>query len=411
MTEKNKYILMIMALTAALGFGACFRALQAARVVGLALSYFLVKEMAPATRKNKDVIWIGAFCAALMAYGCLTLLWSPDKMAGAKEICLYAVHFIILMEMIVFGMKVIEAGESSMNAIGKGWMIAIGGTAVIGIIEVTTGWHIPFENANLDNLEIHLEDDSLVHRRIVRGTFENMSQYDVLMVMAIPFIIWIMLWGKRLWLKVTAGALLVACYAFMRFNATRGGLIVSMVMALAIVTIYWMKYGWKGALATIGAIAIIGTTSWVYEKKIDTDTGRVVAMRTDTKRIVDGSTRTVIAEEMVNEEKKETKRWVTGQGVGSMQEVSPHNLFLEFLYCFGGVWFALLMAGVIKYALNIFKVKEKEKMVLMIATAVTLPVCYIMDSTYLLSPMFYVSLGALYLMIYENTRSEQPVAE
>lgn len=411
MTEKNRYILMIVVLTAALGFGACFRALQAARIVGLALSYFLVKEMVQTAKKNKDLIWIGAFCTALLGYGCVTLIWSPDRTAGVKEICLYAVHFLILMEIIVFGMKTNEQGASSMNAIGTGWLIAIIGTAIIGIAEVTTGWHIPFENANINNLAIHLEDDSLVQRRIARATFENMSEYDVLMVLAMPFIIWEMLWSKRKWIKITAGALIVICYAFMRFNATRGGLIVTIVMAMAIVTIYGIRYGWKGALTTIGIIAIIGTTSWIYENKIDIDTGRVVAMRTDTKRIVDGTTREIIAKEMVNGEKKSPMKWVIGQGVGSMQTISPHNLFLEFLYCFGGVWFALLMFGVIKYAMNIFKVKEKEKMVLMIATVVALPVCYIMDSRYLLSPMFYVSLGSLYLMIYESTHSEQPVAE
>ena len=79
--------------------------------------------------------------------------------------------------------------------------------------------------------------------------------------------------------------------------------------------------------------------------------------------------------------------------------LATHNLFFEILLVFGIIWFFLFVRFIFRLLKRTNKINEDQRRIPLQLALWTMPIYCIIDSTYLLDPLIYVSLATIFIFV------------
>ena len=222
--NHNKYDIYILLLIVSTIFGNIGGALTAPRLLGILL---VPKLFGIVNRENlKYLSSLRSWCVAFYVFVLVSLLWTPDRVEGFKELVYYLVHFLIFFEVIVFSRKAL----SPLQFITIGFALCVLLTSVVGFWELTTDNHLAY--SKMDEAKVSNLGGEIVLRNFAAVTFYNLNGYVTYLCFCLPFLLYGFSLEKKLlkWLSFIA---LVIAIVLILCNASRGGMF-SIVICLAV---------------------------------------------------------------------------------------------------------------------------------------------------------------------------------
>lgn len=393
----NKYDIYILLLIVSTIFGTIGGALTAPRLLGILL---IPKLFNIANREKLPYITtLRSWTVAFFIFASASLLWTPDKAEGLKELLYYSIHFLIFFEIIVFSRMAI----SPLRNISFGVILCIFLTSVVGFWELTTDNHLSYSAQ--DEAIASTMNGEVVVRYFAAVTFYNLNGYVTYLCLFFPFLLYGMTLDEKLIKILSVIAMLIAIVLIL-CNASRGGLL-SIFICLFLFFLIATKS--KSILFSI-FLLISGLSLLLY--KFGDSILLIISMRTSEGGLFSDDSRFVIWANALNVFFDYVG---IGCGIGGMREAMAkfanggititHNIFLEIL-CQYGLVFCLAF---VKFLLNLLKngkkSLDKKRSLLVKISVLSFPMTCIINSGYLLDPQLFIVLASIYVFAnYERIR-------
>ncbi|MGH8397660.1 MAG: O-antigen ligase family protein [Gammaproteobacteria bacterium] len=134
---------------------------------------------------NRRVRWhqdpLGWFSALFLlfwiSYGIASMSWTPDPIAGLKDIEALIFGFLLITTLLTMNIS----PDTKVTCLSRGWIVAYGVCAVLAIWEWTTGQHL--------TSSFSLAHPSYELVSIVYGTLGNPNNFAATIVLAWPFVL------------------------------------------------------------------------------------------------------------------------------------------------------------------------------------------------------------------------------
>lgn len=175
-------------------------------------------------------IWLGLLLFfSWIVYGSISLLWSPDPMKGLNAGIIAMTIGFISLPLFTFLSK---NASDPLITIRKGWLICFLLTAILGIIELTTGihWRSAEEARILGGAGIAVPHAS--------ATFGNVNDYGTIIAFIAPYLLWGILEAKNGWSKMIYLLAFLLGLLFVVVNGSRLGLLVFVLQSLCFVFLF-----------------------------------------------------------------------------------------------------------------------------------------------------------------------------
>lgn len=222
--NHNKYDIYILLLIVSTIFGMIGGALAAPRLLGILL---IPKLFGIVNRENlKYLSSLRSWCVAFYVFALISMLWTPDKVEGFKELVYYLVHFLIFFEVIVFSRKAL----SPLQSITIGFALCVLLTSVVGFWELSTDNHLAY--SKFDEAKVSNMGGEIVLRNFAAVTFYNFNGYVTYLCFCLPFLLYGFSLEEKL-LKWMSFIALVIAIILILCNASRGGMS-TIVICLAV---------------------------------------------------------------------------------------------------------------------------------------------------------------------------------
>lgn len=393
----NKYDIYILLLIVSTIFGTIGGSLTAPRLLGLLL---VPKLFGIVNRENpKYLSSLKSWCIAFYVFALVSMLWTPDKVEGLKELVYYLVHFLIFFEVIVFSRKAL----SPLQFITIGFALCVLLTSVVGFWELTTDNHLAyskFDEASASNM-----GGEIVLRKFASVTFGNFNGYVTYLCLCLPFLLYgFSLEEKSLkWISFIA---LVIAIVLILCNASRGGMF-SIVICLG--AFFLMSPKNKSLIYSF--IVLIGGLLYILFKYGD------AILYILTLKLSEGGATTDDSrfEIWSNALKVLVEYSGIGCGIGGMNAAMAqfakggitvtHNIFLEVLCQYGVVFCIVFVSFLFRQFKTGLKLLDKKRCVLVTVALVSLPMTGIINSRYLLGSDLFIVLASIYVFAnYERIR-------
>lgn len=389
----NKYDRCLVLLSGALCFGLIGGALQVVRVLAILFVPYLVtiirREGLGYARSIRKVLVL------LYLFMLLSFIWSPDKQEALKELAYYIIHFFLFLECLVIA----RFARVPLKSISVGWLWAVVLCLIIALWEIATGNHLSVaaEQGGLYNT-----GTEVLNHMTASVTFGNYNSFVTFLCYSFPWLFYISQEkGCSIKIKAISMAAIILAALVVVINASRGGVIAIVIMFAT----YFLMSKKSSLKFLIISTIFLGITYFLYQYG-DILMAVFLARASDGGLLSDEEGRGAI---WAYSMRAFFDTWGIGSGIGGLNEALKkyanggitvtHNLFLEILVQYGIVVFFF----VIKYLWKLFhvsiKLKGNRKTVLMM-TFVSMPVYTIIDSTYLLNPMFWIHMATIYIFIY-----------
>lgn len=394
----NKYDIYILLLIVSTIFGNIGGALTAPRLLGLLL---VPKLFGIVNRENlKYLSSLRYWCVAFYVFALISMLWTPDKAEGFKELVYYLVHLLIFFEIIVFSRKAL----SPLQFITIGFALCVLLTSVVGFWELTTDNHLAYsamDEANASNY-----GGEIVLRNFAAVTFYNLNGYVTYLCFSLPFLLYgFSLEEKSIkWISFMA---LVTAIVLILCNASRGGLF-AIVICLAV----FFLMSQKNKSLIYSYIVLIGGLLYLLYKY-----GESILFILTMRLSYEGATTDDSRFEIWGNALKVLVEYSGfGCGIGGMNAAMKqfakggitvtHNILLEVLCQYGVVFCLAFVFFLFKQLKTGLKLLDKKRRVLLTVALVSFPMTGIINSGYILDPQLYVVLASIYVFAnYERIRT------
>lgn len=395
--NHNKYDIYILLLIVSTIFGNIGGALTAPRLLGLLL---VPKLFGIVNRENlKYLSSLRYWCVAFYVFALISMLWTPDKAEGFKELVYYLVHFLIFFEVIVFSKKAL----SPLQSITIGFALCVLLTSVVGFWELTTDNHLAyskFDEATASNL-----GGEIVLRKFASVTFGNFNAYITYLCFCLPFLLYGFSLEEKLlkWMSFIAidiAIVLILC------NASRGGMF-TIVICLAV----FFLMSQKNKSLIYSFIVLIGGLLYLLYKYGESILFILTLRLSDGGATADDSRFEIWS----NALKVLVEYCGFGCGIGGMFAAMEqfakggitvtHNIFLEVLCQYGVIFCFAFVFFLFKQFKTGLKLLDKKRRVLLTVALVSFPMTGIINSGYLLTPQLFIVLASIYVFAnYERIR-------
>lgn len=394
----NKYDIYILLLIASTIFGGIGGALTVPRLLGILL---VPKLFGIVNRENlKYLSLLRSWCVAFYVFALVSMLWTPDKAEGFKELVYYLVHFLIFFEVIVFSRKAL----SPLQFITIGFALCVLLTSVVGFWELTTDNHLAY--SALDEASESTMNGELIIRNFAAVTFYNLNGYVTYLCFCLPFLLYGFSLEEKLLKRLSFIALVIAIVLIL-CNASRGGMF-TIVICLAV----FFMMSQKNKTLIYSFIVLIGGLLYILYKYGDTILF-ILSMK-----LADGGATTddVRSEIWSNALKVLVEYCGFGCGIGGMFAAMEqfakggctitHNIFLEVLCQYGVIFCLAFVFFLFKLFKTGLKLLDKKRSVLVSIALVSFPMTGIINSGYLLAPHLFIALASIYVFAnYERIRT------
>lgn len=390
--QNNKFDLLLTLIPLTLAFGAVGGALQVTRLVGIVLFPLLLSHYRCAKPFiNSYLIWILFFYIFCL----VSLVWTPDRSEGVKELFYYFVHFAVFFEIIVFSKK----ANQSLASISKGWLWAVSLTLVVALWEFTTDNHLSYAYDDSD-LMMNAGGGMVVQRLFASVTFGNPNAYVTFLCFAFPFLLYGLLASSNVKNTIWSIVAIILTIVTLLLDASRGGILAMGVM-VAIFLIMTPKSKQFNLLIILSVI-LLGLVLYSYKDTIFL----VIGLRAADGAMFKDDARSVI---WTNALKAFGDTGGLGTGIGGMQKgmaavtkgiTVTHNMMLEVLLQYGVLFFLVYLCFLVKLALRSLRIKDKPVKITTMAALIAMPVYTIITSQYLLDPVLFISLSSLIVFAY-----------
>lgn len=393
----NKYDIYILLLIVSTIFGGIGGALTAPRLLGLLL---VSKLFGIVNRENlKYLSSLRSWCVAFYVFALVSMLWTPDKVEGLKELVYYLVHFLIFFEVIVFSRKAL----SPLQFITIGFALCVLLTSLVGFWELTTDNHLVY--SALDEASESTMNGEVIIRNFAAVTFYNLNGYVTYLCFCLPFLLYGFSLEEKLQKRLSFIALVIAIVLIL-CNASRGGMF-TIVICLAVFFIMSQKN--KSLIYSF--IVLIGGLLYILYKYGD------AILFILSMKLADGGATTDNARSEIwsNALKVLVEYCGFGCGIGGMFAAMKqfakggitvtHNVFLEVLCQYGVVFCLAFVFFLFKQFKTGLKLLDKKRRVLLTVALVSFPMTGIINSGYLLDPQLFIVLASIYVFAnYEHIR-------
>ena len=394
----NKYDIYILLLIVSTIFGTIGGSLTAPRLLGLLL---VPKLFGIVNRENlKYLSSLRSWCVAFYVFALISMLWTPDKAEGFKELVYYLMHFLIFFEVLVFSRKAL----SPLQFITIGFALCVLLTSVVGFWELTTDNHLAYskmDEANASNF-----GGEIVLRNFAAVTFYNFNGYVTYLCFCLPFLLYGFSLEEKLlkWMSFIAidiAVVLILC------NASRGGMF-TIVICLAV----FFLMSQKNKSLIYSFIVLIGGLLYLLYKY-----GESILFILTMRLSYGGATTDDSRFEIWSNALKVLVEYSGfGCGIGGMNAAMKqfakggitvtHNILLEVLCQYGVVFCLAFVFFLFKQLKTGLKLLDKKRRVLLTVALVSFPMTGIINSGYILDPQFYVVLASIYVFAnYERIRT------
>lgn len=388
----NRYDLFLIFLVASLAGGLIGGALSIPRILAIILSPFFIRLFIE--KKCERVYFFGSFFVIWLLYALLSFLWTSNLDEAGKEMLYYPIHFLYFLEILLFSYYALNP----LKSIALGWFIGFLCTAFIALWELSTDHHLKFTKQQSD-LKMNLGRGMIVVHKFCSVTFGNYNSYVRYLTFAYPFLIYMYICAKNYFNKLFILVCLVLPFIFIGMNASRGG-----ILSILILLILSLSFQSKASKKVVVSFAIIATVLSLI--LLYTDFFTILSYRMETT-VSDRSRFSIwnSALELWN------STFFIGSGIGSMATsmelfsrsiFATHNLFLEILVQYGFFIFIPVIAYlffILKKTLQITNIARKS---IILPSLIVLPICTIIDSLYLLSPVTFAFFASIEVFVYDE---------
>ena len=393
----NKYDIYILLLIVSTIFGTIGGALSAPRLLGILLIPKLFGSI-----KRENFIYLSSlrsWCVAFYVFALISMLWTPDKAEGFKELVYYLVHFLIFFEVIVFSRKAL----SPLQFITIGFALCVLLTSVVGFWELTTDNHLAY--SKFDEAKASNMGGEIVLHKFAAVTFYNFNGYVTYLCFCLPFLLYGFSLEEKLLKRLSFIALVIAIVLIL-CNASRGGMF-SIVICLAV----FFLMSQKNKSLIYSFIVLIGGLLYLLYKY-----GESILFIL-TMRLSEGGATTDDSRFEIwgNALKVLVEYSGIGCGIGGMNTAMEqfakggitvtHNIFLEVLCQYGVIFCFAFVFFLFKQFKIGLKLLDKKRSVLVSIALVSFPMTGIINSGYLLAPQLFIVLASIYVFAnYERIR-------
>ena len=391
MNQNNRFDYLIILIIALLAFGNVGGAIQPVRFVALASLPYTILQLSRNSiyKQVSNVIWLFAFW---YGYSVVSMLWTSDTTEGIKELVYYPSHFALFLLIFVLSQKAANPARSIMI----GWIAFFLATVPIALNEIFNNVHL--SSAKHDADKMSNMGGVLFHRKFASVTFGNMNGYTTVLCLALPFVLSIYQFCKKIKYKLLFWATILCMSYIMLINSSRGG-ILTLAASVAVFLFYAYK---RGSLSLPVLFTLILAAIGIFVYYFDDVFFQIAVRVGDGSGFFEDSGRSSIygvAFEVF------LSTWGVGAGIGSIQAsmaqfttgiTIAHNLWLEILIQYG----VIITIAVLFFGLRIFKrlISHRNNtysMLGVIAIVGILPMSVI-NSGYLLMPALWAYLVSLY---------------
>ena len=383
----NRYDVLLVLLITSLAGGLYGGAFVAARFLAILFFPILIARMSRCGYIKSFI----SFFIIFYAYCLVSMLWTPDRVQGAKELVYWIVHFVYLCEILVFA----GYANKPLKSISWGW------TLMIFLCSVVAGWEL------LTNGHLPMAVDMPDTQKMAAVTFGNRNSYITALCFSLPWIAYLlfrMTENSFIEKSILYFAVLMSIMVLV-FNSSRGGLLSFCVMAGVGVIVYrhsFMKNGFKTLVALCFVVAGCALLKYSSLLSVASMSARGGLLH-DTARISIWATCLQLLYESA----------FLGVGVGGMIAslqayylisgnegvASAHNMFVEILMQYGVVWFVLAVLWLIVLFVKSWNLGERDRRAVLLMSLFAMPVYTIIDSGYLLSPQLFALMGSIYVFV------------
>jgi hypothetical protein len=326
-------------------------------------------------------------------YMLLSALWSTAQNIDViKEFIYYIINFNLFFLMIIWYTK----ANNGKKSILIGWYLFFVLSIPIALNEYINDIHLS-NSIGESNMMVHMGNE-IYHRRFASITFGNSNAYAVILVYILLFLCTGVLYFQKSKQQFLLWILIMICMAFMIMNASRGGIITSLVIFVFFI-IYNVKYKNMNTKTLLIYLLICLLLIYFYRIEIYShlffkfingifqDDYRIQLIYVTLKIL------------------KDTYGFGIGVGVensvnvlrmNGMEILAVHNIFLEILLKYGIFILSLFLLLVLNIIYNITKYKSISSSFLVFSCFITIPFWGTVNSGYLLAPIFWIFLASLY---------------
>lgn len=395
MNRFDKYIILLIA---SLAFGGIGGALTVVRM--------LVVILLPQAWKAYPYMrnYLRPFLVTIsLFYGyCLfSMLWTPDKTEGIKELIYYLVHFLLFIEIIVFS----RFSRRPLSSIAYGWLLSVLLTIPIAIWELVTDQHL-FTSKYSDGVVLMNIGTEVLQRHFAAATFTNMNSYVTFLCFALPFLLYGYMKTRKQRLQsisIIVTTLITITIIFM--NGSRGGFLSIFIMGILFLLITQKN---KRAISLIAIFSFVGIIMFMqYADSLFS----VISYRANSDNLLSGESRFII---WGNAWKAFLSTYGLGVGVGGMIKAMEmvtkgititHNMFLEILLQYGIIFFLVFIYYILVMARKALEMKDRIVKTILYMALFAMPVYLIINSGYLLTSFVYAGFASMTVFAdYEHTQ-------
>ena len=385
----NKYDYAIVALIGSLLFGGIGGYLTVSRILTLLFIPLFLKKI----KQNKilNVIVSVKTLVVFYLYCVLTIIWTPNKTEGIKELIYYLIHFIYFLEIISFSLFAKKPTQS----ISIGWLMVVLGSTLIGLFELVTDIHFGIGQESDRAMNF---GGTIIKQRFARGLFVN---YNTLVTVFLTYIL-------SLYYKTRARGQRFLCFftVFLSFivvvtNASRGG-----ILSYSIIILFSFLFASSLKNKVKTAIVIFILASFVIARFYDLIFG-FLEIRLATSDVTSDNTRLGLWTKGIQ---ICFDYFGLGSGVGSVETMLEqrnkggitytHNMFIELLCQYGIVFLLVLVRYIWRLFKNVRYVKDKALRRVLYSCFIALPFFMVIDSGYLLYPQLFAFFASLSVYIF-----------
>lgn len=394
MSEKyiwNKYDKYLFVLILFIMFGNIGGALTPSRPLALLLAPAMIKKW----KDCKYVQHFFTFFVLFYLFCLFSILWTPDRTQGFKELVYYPIHILYFFELLVFA----KYANHPLKSLAWGWTMVIFLCSFVALWELLTDNHLSMAVQEED--EVANIGGEIVSRFTASVTFGNPNAYVTILCYSFPWIVYMtQISTKKMYQKAIITFAFIMSIVVILVNVSRGGLLSFLIMAVVYVLLS-SKTFWK----SIGLIVLSAVGIYVLIE-YGSDILAIIRMRAMGSEISSDDARisiwTVCINLLVNS-------FFIGTGVGSITAAlqnastnivaSPHSLFFEVLVQYGVVFTLILVVFILKLLIKSWHVKDKTKRMVLMMALIAMPVYTIINSGYLLGVDLFALIGTIYLFL------------
>lgn len=324
------------------------------------------------------------------AFCFLSMLWTPDKIQGGKELVYWIVHFVYLCEILVFA----GYANKPLKSISWGWAL------MIFLCSLIAGWEL------LTNDHLSVAIDMPKDCRMAAVTFGNRNSFITVLCFSLPWIAYLIfrLTENNFVEKSILCFVILVSLIVLMFNSSRGGLMSFGIMVSVGVIVYrhffikkFSKFLVACCFISVGSVLLLKYAHLLSVESMNArggmlhDSARLSIWVACLQILYDSSFVGVGVGGMVS------ALQAYSRVSGNVVVASAHNFFVEVLVQYGVVIFVLVVFWLLALLIKSWNLREMDRRAVLLMSLFAMPVYMIIDSGYLLSPSLFALVGSIYV--------------